>query len=273
MREEWNRRAREDAFFYAGFGRKQQQTEEFLASAAPTISKLQGEIARISERSPASRCALEIGCGPGRLMLGLSAQFGEIHGVDVSEEMVALARQNLKHIPHAHLHVTSGSDLVIFSDDFFDFVYSYIVFQHIPDRDVVWNYLRESRRVLKRGGVLCCQLRGAPPLASEMRRESSTWTGCFFHSEEILEFSRANDFHLVVLEGLETQYLWATWIKPATVQPADFSKFELKAVTAANGAENAVPARGCDSAVSLWIDGLPSSSQLGNLRVKFGDVA
>jgi hypothetical protein len=106
-----------------------------------------------------------------------------------------------------------------------------------------------------------------------MRRESSTWTGCFFHAEEILEFSRANDFHLVLLEGLETQYLWTTWIKPAPGQPADFSQFELKAVTAANGAENAVPARGRDSAVSLWIDGLPFSSQLGNLRVKFGDVA
>ena len=43
--------------------------------------------------------ALEIGCGPGRLMKPMSRHFGEIHGVDVSDEMIARARQNLRDIP------------------------------------------------------------------------------------------------------------------------------------------------------------------------------
>jgi hypothetical protein len=193
--------------------------------------------------------------------------------VDVSEEMIALACENLKHVPHAHVHATSGSDLAIFPDEYFGFVYSYIVFQHIPDRAIVFNYLRESRRVLKTGGVLCCQLRGAPPLPSEIERETATWTGCFFTADEILAFSRENDFRLVLLEGLETQYLWTVWNKPKSDKGFDLSLFQLKAVTATAAGRNAVPARGRDAAVSLWIDGLPASCHLGNLQVKFDGVA
>ena len=121
MREEWNRRAREDAFFYAGFGRRQQKAEEFLTSAADTIPKIEGELKRLPAGPPESRRALEIGCGPGRLMVQLSKHFGEIHGVDVSEEMIALAAENLKHTANSHVHATSGSDLAIFDAEFFDF--------------------------------------------------------------------------------------------------------------------------------------------------------
>ena len=78
MREEWNRRAREDPFFYAGFGRRQQRAEEFLTSAVDTIRTIEGELSRLPPGPPQSRRALEIGCGPGRLMLQLSKNFGEI---------------------------------------------------------------------------------------------------------------------------------------------------------------------------------------------------
>src|SRR5579885_1372917 len=137
MREEWNRRAREDAFFYAGFGRRRQQPEEFLTSAADTVAKLESELVRLPGGPVEARRSLEIGCGPGRLMLPMSRHFGEIHGVDVSDEMVQLARKRLQSVPHATVHATSGSDLSLFTNGYFDFVYSYIVFQHIPDREIV----------------------------------------------------------------------------------------------------------------------------------------
>jgi len=273
MREEWNRRAREDAFFYAGFGRRRQQPEEFLTSAADTVAKLESELVRLPGGPVEARRSLEIGCGPGRLMLPMSRHFGEIHGVDVSEEMVALARENLKPVSHAQVHATSGADLSLFPDDFFDFVYSYIVFQHIPDREIILNYLRESKRVLKTAGVLCAQLRGAPPLPSELERESATWTGSYFTAEEVRAFSREQKFHLVVLEGTETQYQWTTWVKPPREVSDDFSRFALKAVTAASGGHSVVPARGRDAAVSLWLEGLPPGGHLGNLDIHFHDAA
>ena len=106
--------------------------------------------------------ALEIGCGPGRLMKPLSRHFGEIHGVDVSDEMIRLARERLADIPHAHVHATNGASLAQFADESFDFVYSYAVFQHIPSRDVVLEYMREIRRVLKPGGFFRGQFNGLP---------------------------------------------------------------------------------------------------------------
>ena len=177
MRADWNRRARKDAHFYVAFGRRSQDEQEFLAGAAEVMSALQPEFSRLPPSSSDARSALEIGCGRGRLMRPMSRQFGEIHGVDISDVMVRLACDQLKDIPHAHVHVTPDSSLGMFADNSFDFVYSYIVFQHIPNRDVVLNYLSEARRVLKTGGILRCQLRGTPPLDSEMERESTTWTG------------------------------------------------------------------------------------------------
>jgi SAM-dependent methyltransferase len=272
MRDEWNRRAREDANFYVGFGRRGQDEEEFLSSAAETVAKIEGELTRLPPAPPSSRRALEIGCGPGRLMLPLSRHFGEIHGIDVSDEMVAIARGHLAAIPNAYVHLGPGDALSMFAGEFFDFVYSYIVFQHIPEREMVLSYLRESRRVLKPTGVLCCQLRGAPPLRSEMERETTTWTGCYFSGEEIAAFSCEQDFPLVALTGVDTQYLWTTWVKPPAKGAADDSQFVLKAVTSAENAGNRVPSRGPGAAVSLWIDGFSRRWHLGNLEVMFEAV-
>src|SRR5450759_5997911 len=83
----------------------------------------------------------------------MASHFGEIHGVDVSDEMIRIGREKLRGIPHAHLHATDGSSLGMFADDSFDMVYSYAVFQHIPSKEVVLEYLRETHRVLKPGGI------------------------------------------------------------------------------------------------------------------------
>ena len=103
----------------------------------------------------------------------------------------------------------------MFNANFFDFVYSYIVFQHIPDRAVVLHYLEEARRVLKPGGILCCQLRGTPPMPTELEREPETWTGCHFSAQEMMAFSTGCGFPLVAVWGLETQYMWTVWRKPS----------------------------------------------------------
>jgi len=74
----------------------------------------------------------------------MSRHFAEIHGVDVSDEMIRMARERLRDTPNAHPHHGTGSDLAMFPDEKFDFVYSYAVFQHIPSREVVFQYLREA---------------------------------------------------------------------------------------------------------------------------------
>src|SRR5579863_6010763 len=174
MRADWNKRAREDSHYYVAFGRREQDDREFLATAADAIRDLEGELKRLPRGvAPSTRRALEIGCGPGRLMRFMSRHFGEIHGVDVSDEMILQASQRLEGIPHAHAHHTNGSDLGLFPSDHFDFVYSLFVFQHIPSAEVVFSYLRETARVLRPGGFARLQINGLP----ESSRPYTTWEG------------------------------------------------------------------------------------------------
>lgn len=210
MKEDWNRRAIEDASYYVAFGRRDQDEEEFFATAREVVLSLEAEMRRLAPiTNPRSRRALEIGCGPGRLMKPLSRYFGEIHGVDVSDEMIRLAREKLAGIPHAHAHASSGADLAAFADGSFDFVYSYAVFQHIPDREVVFSYLREAHRVMKDGAVFRGQFNGLPDTA----RVYDTWSGARIQAAEVAKFAAEHDFQLLALDGASTQYLWTTWRK------------------------------------------------------------
>src|ERR1700716_211173 len=138
MRADWNERAVEDAYYYVAFGRKGQDDREFFASAADVVHALEAELKRLPPADRRARRALEIGCGPGRLMKPMSWNFGEIHGVDVSDEMIRLAAGKLVNVPNAFPRSTDGTDLSCYQDDFFDFLYSFAVFQHIPSRDLVF---------------------------------------------------------------------------------------------------------------------------------------
>src|SRR6516225_4124601 len=119
MRADWNARAGEDANYYVAFGRRNQNEEEFFETGNEIASALALELKRFQGRE----AALEIGCGPGRLMRPLSWYFGEIHGVDVSDDMIRLARERLRHTPNAFPHHGTGADLSLFPDQKFDFVY------------------------------------------------------------------------------------------------------------------------------------------------------
>src|ERR1700691_5815312 len=176
MRQDWNQRAREDPHYYVAFGRREQDDAEFFASAADVVRGLRAEARHLRSAGgplPRHLKALEIGCGPGRIMRPLSADFAEIHGIDVSDEMIRLAGEKLRDIPNAHVYHAGTSDLSQFPAESFDFAYSYAVFQHIPSREVVLGYLADARRVLKPGGILRCQINGLP----EAFQRYNTWDG------------------------------------------------------------------------------------------------
>ncbi len=266
MRADWNTRAAEDAYYYVAFGRREQDDEEFFATAADVLRLLMGDLTRLRARE----AALEIGCGPGRLMRPLSRHFAEIHGVDVSGEMIRLARERLRDTPNAHPHSGSGGDLALFPDARFDFVYSYAVFQHIPSREVVFNYLREARRVLKTGGILKCQVNGLPPHA----RQYDTWSGVRISPGEIRAFARNQDFQLLALEQIWTQYMWVTlrkmppgWTESLGRIPVPRFPSSVRNISNALTGERAAPATGPMAALSLWIDRLPPDCDLNHMEM------
>jgi SAM-dependent methyltransferase len=278
MRDDWNARAREDAGFYVACGRRDQNDADFYATATEVINGLETELQRVPAPQRSTWKALEIGCGPGRLMRPMSRHFAEIHGVDVSDEMIALARERLRDIPNAHPHVTDGASLTQFSDGSFDFVYSYAVFQHVPSRDIIAAYMREIHRVLKIGGFARLQFNGMPAADTSFGASFDTWSGARIPSSEIVEFTQLYDIQLLALEGAGTQYMWTTWCRQPQGWQAKQDQRQLpdttsriRRVTNAYSTEPGAPSRGRYASVSLWVENLPPEAGLHHLRVQVGD--
>jgi ubiquinone/menaquinone biosynthesis C-methylase UbiE len=273
MRADWERRALEDANYYVAFGRREQQEAEFEATAADVVRNLDAELRRFGGAERIARLrALEIGCGPGRIMLPMSRRFAEIRGVDISAGMIRRAEERLRDVPNARASVNSGADLAVFEDNSFDFVYSYAVFQHIPSEEVVWSYLREARRVLRPGGLLRCQINGLPKTGADY----DTWHGVRISADEAAAFARGQDMQLLALEGNETQYMWVTMRK----QPEGFharllrdrpqANAVVRRLTNAFSTEPLAPCRGRFASVSLWMERIPDECDLLHLEARVG---
>ena len=154
-------------------------------------------------RNPKTFRILEIGCGVGRLTRHLAAIFGDVDGIDVSGEMIREGRRRLRDLPNVRLHESNGVDLRTFADDSFDFAFSYIVFQHIPDKRVIESYLGEAARVLKPGAVFKFQVHGGE--STYEASATSTWSGAVVTEKEIRDWSRAFGFEVVALASFGSQ--------------------------------------------------------------------
>ncbi len=187
MEEDWNSRARRNARFYvAGFDWHSE--EEFRRSGR---RDLDGIILKGLEL-PQGAIVLEIGCGLGRLLRPLSARVKEAHGVDISSEMVSQAAEALADCPNVVIRQTDGT-LGQFSSEYFDFCFSYTVFQHISDKAAVLRYIQDSGRVLKPGGLFRFQIcRGEPD--SPRNRAGGTWLGVVFTEAELEELLEESGF-------------------------------------------------------------------------------
>lgn len=173
-----------------------------------------------------AKCALEIGCGIGRLMLPMASVFGLVAGVDVCPKMISLAKEYLSKYPKNEGAffplICDGSGRLPVFDHFYDFVYSTIVFQHLPDLETVRLYLKETFRVLVPGGVARIQtFRGPNPFQWDAH-----W-GWFFESMdsfaaefeavgfEVVERHQDTLFALAERrEPIEQDWLWITARKP-----------------------------------------------------------
>jgi len=100
---------------------------------------------------------LDFGCGVGRLTQAFTRSFERCYGVDISPTMIRYAQAYNRYPQRCFYQVNKREDLEIFQDDFFGFIYTSLVLQHIkPALSIL--YLKEYARVLKRGGVAVVQL-------------------------------------------------------------------------------------------------------------------
>ncbi len=156
----WNQLGKDDPFWAVLTDPTKQggrwDPSEFFQTGVDEIATVMKEMARLKV-SIHRKNALDFGCGVGRLSQALATHFDEVHGIDISPSMIGHANRLNQHAGKCHYHLNSSSDLKLFPDNQFDFVYSVIALQHIETR-YQKDYLAEFFRVLKPNGVAVFQI-------------------------------------------------------------------------------------------------------------------
>jgi SAM-dependent methyltransferase len=211
MRTEWDQRARENARRYVATLQDDWASDDVLKSGKIWIDEYVMPVMDqlYAAGYPSEMRMLELGCGAGRMTVAFSSIFGYVDAVDISAEMIARAKDSVRDCRNVAFHVTNGADLSMFSDGTFDFVFSALVFQHIPRKSIIKGYVKEVSRVLRPGRVFRFQLQGYP-IAEEY---ADTWLGVGFSETEVARIAQASGFTLHSSTGGGTQDYWVTLIK------------------------------------------------------------
>ncbi|MGP0074132.1 MAG: class I SAM-dependent methyltransferase [Bryobacteraceae bacterium] len=212
MREDWDQRAKENARYYVNTATMEWTDEQFFASGEKTVAdEILTDLVNVCQGKPQREMrVLEIGCGAGRVTRALAKLFGEVHGVDVSGEMVRQAKQALEDRPNAFVYQNNGKDLDVVPSLEFDFAFSSIVFQHIPSREIVENYVREVQRLLRPGALFKFQVQGDSTLKT---KADDTWLGAPFSERQAMDMAFRCGFEPRYKHGAGGQYFWLWFFK------------------------------------------------------------
>lgn len=209
-KEKWERLSSRNARYYI-LSRKGEgiQEEDFRSIGAETYEAFikNDPLVRECIGPYGDKKALDIGCGIGRIAEFLAQDFSEVHGIDISGGMVSRAEKRLANVPNIHFHATDGLTYP-FADGRFDLVFSYMVFQHMPTREVVEQNFKEVRRVLSPRGIAKIQIRGG--------KTPFKWQwfyGPAFDKESAFAMVKRAGLKIVRSEGEATKFFWL-WLVP-----------------------------------------------------------
>ncbi|MGH2867677.1 MAG: acyltransferase family protein [Solirubrobacteraceae bacterium] len=162
MREFWNARAREDAFYFVDTRQPYRATEaERFWDAAPLVDYL---LEGLGVELSRADLVLEIGCGLGRMTRVLAGRSREVLALDVSDQMLERAREHNPHLGNVRWILGDGTTLAPIADASVDACFSTVVFQHVPDPEIILGYVREVGRVLRPGGWAALQVSTDPAI-------------------------------------------------------------------------------------------------------------
>lgn len=227
IRRDWDKRAREDPRKYINWPDVPNEEGAFFESGRVDYGRFVTPFFERMNFDPKSKTALEIGCGIGRIARWMSADFGQYIGVDVSPEMVRKAAAC--GFPRATFQPVSGGDLTDIASSSVDFVFSFAVFQHVPDKNAILNYFSETARVLRPGGIFRLQMKGlwtltlgrlaieaglSQPITVRSRlpflrvRHLDTWQGISIPPQEAVRECSARGLHVEDVENRWTVMMW-----------------------------------------------------------------
>ena len=135
--------------------------EDFFANGREEVA---AQLRPVRQLHPTLRhgTALDFGCGVGRLTQALAGHFDEVTGLDISEQMLELARTHNRHGNQVRYVHNTPPDLRLFPDGSFDLVLSLITLQHMEPA-YARSYIAEFVRVTAPGGVILFQIPAKTP--------------------------------------------------------------------------------------------------------------
>jgi SAM-dependent methyltransferase len=144
------------------------------------------------------RQVLDAGCGEGHNTRILARRGARMTGIDISERMIELAREEERRAPLGiHYARMSYADLGLFPDASFDAVVSFMALMDGPAFDAA---MREAFRVLRPGGMLafsithpCFSTKGSRWLRDETGRKVQWAVGDYFNAAAWVERWRFTD--------------------------------------------------------------------------------
>jgi SAM-dependent methyltransferase len=212
MRRDWDRRAVENHRYYIVNSKPDWSDEEFWKSGETSVSQyVLTDMGNVCQgRRPTDMRVLDFGCGAGRVTRALAKIFGEVHGVDISGEMVGLARQALAGLPNAQIHHSSGEDLDVLGSGVFDFAFAFSVFHHIPGKTAISSCIAEVGKHLHSGDLFKFEVQGVlsfdPP-------EGDTWLGSPLSEADVIQIAQETGFESRYRIGAGEESYWQWFFK------------------------------------------------------------
>lgn len=223
MRRDWDQRARENARHYVVTGQKEWSDAEFRESGRITLDEeVLNDLTNVCQgMNPKDMKVLEIGCGAGRVTRAFAEFFGEVFAVDISREMVRQARRMVSDLPNAHVFHNNGRDLSPVRRRWWnrfgigarlqlDFAFSFMVFQHIPSREIIESYVREAHRLLRPGALFKFQVQGSVRAEPE---PDDSWVGAPITEVDARAMAERCGFEMRYHYGAGDQYYWLWFFK------------------------------------------------------------
>lgn len=211
VKERWNDFARLNAFYYinpdSDSGKKIDEFE-IMRSGQEDFEKyvLNDQILKDLLTQSQERDVLEIGAGIGRITEHLSKQFKTVCALDISDQMLAIARKRLLGKTNVIWKENWGNDIPM-SDQSFDFVFSYKVFKYLSSPILLADYLREIYRCLRPGGLAKINLR------SGVQPHRWQWFfGISLARENVEQLAKEAGLQILKTEAENSKSLWL-WLK------------------------------------------------------------
>ena len=198
----WEELAKKNSKYYINSDHGRGITEEqFIKSGKEAYDRLIRSDGLLKNRNT----ILDYGCGTGRLMEFMANDFKKVFGVDISRTMIDEARERLKNIMNVYLAETDGQDIPLPAGSV-DIIFSYLVFQHIKDRQMVEGAFSEIFRILKPGGIFKVLMR-----SDKQKDMGKWWSGVEYSHESIKKVYDIIGFKLLKTEPVD-QYAYWLWL-------------------------------------------------------------